>query len=176
MKYLKSLCVRCENGDYDDQFLGQKLPRTGGPESVIDDFDEHTFVNIFEDRPQTTLKRTREIICGDHYNAIYGVPSISSFARLLKRQKISRKVMERFHYLRCPIKRRNFMDTAGYYDGHRFLDIDETLSSYKEFFQRYGYAPKGDVALKTQFQINGRQENESSQNCFIPHSRCFRLF
>ena len=71
MKYLKSLCVRCENGDYDDQFLGQKLPRTGGPESVIDDFDEHTFVNIFEDRPQTTLKRAREIICGDHYNAIY---------------------------------------------------------------------------------------------------------
>ena len=157
VKYLKSLCVRCENGDYDDQFLGQKLPRTGGPERVIDDFDEHTFVNIFIDRPQTTLKRAREIICADHFNAIYGVPSIDSFARVLKRQKISRKVMERVHYLRCPIKRGIFMDTAGYYDGHRFLDIDETLTSYKEFFQRYGYAPKGDVALKTQFQINGRQ-------------------
>ena len=48
--------------------------------------------------------------------------------------------MERVHYLRCPIKRRNFMDTAGYYDGHRFLGIDE---------------------MKTQFQFNGRQENES---------------
>ena len=157
MRYLKRLCARCRNGDYDNQFLGLKLPRSGGPQLVIDNFDVDAFVDIFVVRPQTTLKRAREVLCEDHYNAIYGVPSISSFARVLKRQKISRKVMERVHHLRCPIKRGIFMDTAGYYDGSRFLDIDETQSSYKEFFQRYGYAPKGDVALKTQFQINGRQ-------------------
>ena len=157
VRYLKKLCARCRNGDYGNQFLGLKLPRTGGPELVIDNFDADALINIFVARPQTTLKRAREIMCEDHYNAIYGVPSMSSFARALKRQKVSRKVMERVHYLRCPLQRGIFMDTAGYYHGSRFLDIDETLSSSKEFFQRYGYAPKGDVALKTQFQMNGRQ-------------------
>ena len=157
VRYLKKLCARCRNGDYDNQFLGLKLPRTGGPELVIDNFDADALINIFVARPQTTLKRAREIMCEDHYNAIYGVPSMSSFARALKRQKVSRKVMERVHYLRCPLQRGIFMDTAGYYHGSRFLDIDETLSSSKEFFQRYGYAPKGVVALKTQFQMNGRQ-------------------
>ena len=56
LRCLKMLCARCRNGDYDDQFLGPKLPRSGGPELVIDDFDGDTFVKIFVDRPQTTLK------------------------------------------------------------------------------------------------------------------------
>ena len=49
------------------------------------------------------------------------------------------------------------MNNAAPFEAFRFLDIDETLSTYKEFFQKYGYAPAGEVALKTQFQINGRQ-------------------
>lgn len=157
VNYLKKLCARCDSGDYDEQFLGEKLPRTGGPEYVIDDFDQDAFLNIFADRPQTTLKRAREIMCEDHYDALYGVPSIRSFGRVLKKRKISRKVMERVHHLRCPIQRGTFMDTAGPFDGFRFVDIDETLSTYKEFFQKYGYAPQGEIALKTQFQVDGRQ-------------------
>lgn len=157
VNYLKRLCALCDNGEYDEKFLGVKLPRTGGPELVVDDFDVDAFVNIFADRPQTTLKRAREVMCEEHYDAIYDVPSIRSFGRVLKRRRISRKVMERVHYLRCPILRGIFMDTAGAFDGFRFLDIDETLSTYKEFFQKYGYAPKGEIALKTQFQIDGRQ-------------------
>ena len=38
----------------------------------------------------------------------------------------------------------------------RLVDVDETTSSQKEFLQRYGYAPRGQVAVKTQFHINGR--------------------
>ena len=155
--YLKKLCSRCDSGEYDDQFLGDKLPRNGGPELLIDDFDVDVFVNIFTETPHTTLKRAREIMCEDHYNANYGVPSIRSFGRVLKRRRISRKVMERIHHLRCPISRGIFMRNAAPFDHFRLLDIDETLSTYKEFFQRHGYAPKGEVALKTQFQIDGRQ-------------------
>ena len=141
----------------DDQFLGDKLPRSGGPEFVIDEFDADSFVNIFEDAPHITLKRARQIMCEDHYDADYGVPSIRSFGRVLKKLRISRKVMERVHHLRCPIRREVFMHNAAPFSHFRFLDIDETLSTYKEFFQRHGYAPKGQVALKTQFQIDGRQ-------------------
>ena len=107
--HLRRLCLRRDNGDYDNQFLGDKLPRGGGPALVIDDIDADVFVKIFTERPQTTLKRAREKMCEDHYGAIYGVPSISSFGRLLKKMRISRKVMERVHYLRCPIKRGIFM-------------------------------------------------------------------
>jgi hypothetical protein len=92
----------------------------------------------------------------DHYGAIYGVPSISSFRRLMKKMRISRKVMERVHYLRCPTKRGIYMRTASPFEAFRFLDIDETQSSFKEFFQKYSYAPTDQVALKTPFQINGR--------------------
>ena len=106
-------------------------------------------------------------MCENHYNAIYGVPSIRSFGRVSHRQNISRKVMEQVHYLRCPIKRGIFTDTKGYYDGFRFLDIDETQSSYKEFVQRYGYAPKREVALNTQFQINSRQYSSIAANASI---------
>jgi hypothetical protein len=43
------------------------------------------------------------------------------------------------------------MDSAAPFHGARFVDIDERLSTYQEFFQRYSYAPKGERALKTQF-------------------------
>ena len=38
----------------------------------------------------------------------------------------------------------------------RLVDVDETTSSQKEFLHRYGCAPRGKVAVKTQFHINGR--------------------
>ena len=143
--HLRRLCLRCDKGEYDNQFLGGKVISL-----VIDDFDADVFVNIFTERPQTTLKRASEKMCEDHYGAIYGVPSISSFGRLLKKMRISRKVMERVHYLRCPTKRGIFMRTASPFEAFRFLDIDET-QSYKEFFQKYSCAPTDQVALETPF-------------------------
>jgi hypothetical protein len=149
--YLKKLCSRCDSGEYDQQFLGVKMPRCGGPQNIIDGFDEFIFLNILVDCPQSTLKRAREVMSEDHYDQVYSVPSIRSFGRVLKKRNVSRKVLERVHHLQCPIKRGDFMDSAAPFHGARFVDIDESLSTQKEFFQRYGYAPKGERALKTQF-------------------------
>ena len=44
-------------------------------------------------------------------------------------------------------------NTAGPFDGFRFVAIDETLSTYKEFFQKYG---QGGISFKTYFQVDGR--------------------
>ena len=71
--YLKKLCSRCDSGEYDQQFLGEKLPRSGGPQNVIDGFDEFVFLNILVDCPQSTLKRAREVMCEEHYDQVYGV-------------------------------------------------------------------------------------------------------
>jgi hypothetical protein len=43
------------------------------------------------------------------------------------------------------------MVSAAPFHGARFVDIDESLSTHKEFLKRYGCAPKGERALKTQF-------------------------
>lgn len=64
--------------------------------------------------------------------------------------------MERVHYLRCPILRAAYMDKAAPFHYSLLVDIDETLSTWKEFLQRYGYSPRGSVALRSQFKINGR--------------------
>lgn len=51
LKYLRRLCLRCDSGEYDDQLLGDKLPRSGGPTNIIDELDTDVFVNIFAERP-----------------------------------------------------------------------------------------------------------------------------
>jgi hypothetical protein len=48
------------------------------------------------------------------------------------------------------------MNNIGHVHFSRIVDVDETLSTLKEFLQRYGYVPKGEVAVRTQFQINGK--------------------
>ena len=86
VNYLRSLCLRCDSSDHDEKFFGAKLPRSGGPHHIIDDFDAFIFLAMFREKPQTTL------ICEDHYDAINGVPSIRSFGRLLRRNNVTRKV------------------------------------------------------------------------------------
>lgn len=43
----------------------------------------------------------------------------------------------------------------GPYQHTRIVDVDETLSTVEEFLSKYGYAPRGEVAYRTQFCING---------------------
>ena len=152
--HLHTLCLRCDSGIYDEQFLGAKLARSGGPHRVVDDLDTFIFLDIFAESAQSTLKAAREKMCGDHYGALYGVPSIRTFGRVLERNNVTRKVLGRVHRLRCRLA---FMEHAAPLEFWQFVDIDETLSTYKDFFQRYGYAPKRELAMKTQFQINGHQ-------------------
>ena len=149
--YLRHLCGRCDSGVHDEQFLGAKLPRSGDPQHVIDDLDAFIFLDIFRERAQSTLKGARQTMCAEYYGAIYGVSSICTFGRVLKKNKITRKVLEKVHDLRCPIRRADFMEHAAPFNFWQFVDIDETLSTAKDFFQRYGYAPIGGIALKTQF-------------------------
>ena len=44
--FYKRPCARCDNGDYDDRFIGLRLLCSAGPELVIDNFDVDVFVNI----------------------------------------------------------------------------------------------------------------------------------
>ena len=89
---------------YDQQSLGEKLPRSGGPQDVIDGFDKFILLNMLVDCLLSTLKRARKVKCEEHCNQVYGVLSMRSFGRVLKKRNISRIVLEWVHHLQCPIK------------------------------------------------------------------------
>ena len=67
--YLKKLTLLCDKVFFDQQFLGEKLPRTGGPEFVLNNLDQQYFTDLYLERPQTTLKRERVVMFEDYYNA-----------------------------------------------------------------------------------------------------------
>jgi transposase len=47
------------------------------------------------------------------------------------------------------------MENAGPFDMSRLVDIDETATTAKEFLERHGYSPIGEIAQRPQFAING---------------------
>ena len=112
-------------------------------------------MDIFLARTSIRQKRAREDFAINYYGVEYGAPSASTISRTLKRSDITRKVLQRVHYLRNPVLRAAYMARVAQVHYSRLVDIDETTSTYKEFLQRCGYAPRGRVAVKTQFHING---------------------
>lgn len=48
------------------------------------------------------------------------------------------------------------MEIIAVYDYSNVVDIDETLSTWKEILERYGYAPIGSSAIRAQFHSNGK--------------------
>lgn len=155
-RYLRHLCFRCDSGLYDDQFNGPRAVRSGGPKFVIDGAAEEFLVDIFLARTNIRQKRAREDFAMNYYGIEYGAPSASTISRTLRRCNMTRKVLQRVHHLRNPVLRAAYMARVAQVHHSRLVDIDETTSSQKEFLQRYGYAPRGNVAVKTQFHINGR--------------------
>ena len=153
--YLKTLCNACDGQQENERFFGPRQARSGGPEQKVGAISRAMFIQIFANTPQTRLKRARETFAIDHYGG-FNVPSMSTFVRVLQKENVTRKVLERKHHLRCPLKRISYMNKCAPFHYSRFVDIDETLSTWKEFLQRHGYAPRGEVALKTQFRINGK--------------------
>lgn len=155
-RYLRHLCFRCDSGLFNNQFNGPHAVRSGGPKFVIDGAAQGFLVDIFLARTSIRQKRAREEFAMNYYGVQYGAPSASTISRTLKRSDITRKVLQRVHYLRNPVLRAAYMARVAQVHYSRLVDIDETTSTYKEFLQRYGYVPRGRVAVKTQFHINGR--------------------
>lgn len=154
--YLRKLCKRCDAGIYDDQFNGPRALRSGGPKFTVEPDAEQYLLNIWYQRRQTRQWRAKDDLSINYYGLQFGGPSQSTISRVLSRCEITKKVLQRVHYLRNPILRAEFMDNISHIYHSRIVDIDETLSTWKEFLQRYGYAPKGEIAVRTQFQIIGQ--------------------
>lgn len=154
--YLCRLCRACDTGLEVARFQGERAKRSGGPKFIVDAIAEGFLLDIFRQEKQVRLDLARAKFIEEYYGLEVGGPSVRTVGRVLKRCNYTRKVMQRVHYLRDPVKRAEYMDNCGPFHFSRLVDIDETLSTWKGFLQRYGYAPKGHEAIKTQFRINGR--------------------
>jgi hypothetical protein len=98
----------------------------------------------------------RSVVGPNHYYGVkYGAPSASTISRTLRWSDITRKVLQRIHYLRSPALRAAYMARVAPVHYIRLVDVDETTSTQKEFLQRYGYAPRCQVAVKTQLISTG---------------------
>ena len=156
LNYVSRLCKKCDTGLYDDEFNGQRVKRSGGPKFTVEPDAVQYLLNIWYQRRQTRQWSAREDLTLNYYEEQYGGPRQSTVSRILSRNELPKKVLQRIHYLRNPMLREQFMNNMGHIHYTRIVDVDETLSTWKEFLQRYGYAPKGEVAVRTQFQINGK--------------------
>ena len=155
-RYLTHLCNACDSGLEVARFHGPRAKRSGGPQKLIDDVAEGFLLDIFRETKQVRLEIARKKFLEEYYGLVVGGPSLRTIGRTLARNNFTRKVMQRVHYLRDPVKRAAYMENAAPFHYSLLVDIDETLCTWKEFLQRYGYAPAGEVAVRTQFRINGR--------------------
>lgn len=154
--YLNRLCKICDLDNQVERFHGVRAKRSGGPKFIVGIVAEECFLDIFRQEKQSRIEVAREKFIVDFYGVGAEGPSIRTMGRVLKRANFTRKVMQRVHYLRDPIRRAAYMERVAPFHYSLLVDIDETLSTWKEFLQRYGYAPKGELAIRTQFRINGR--------------------
>lgn len=162
LSYVELLCSRAaatstaEDDISAGEFLDPRPPRSGGPKRVMAVSDVAAFLDIVRNNPHYTTVKARDVLMRDHYGRSHDIPSLPTLCRELKRNHFSRKVLEHRHILRDPVKRAAFLERVGPIAHTRLVDIDETLSTWKEFLSRRGYAPVGDPAFKTQFVINSK--------------------
>jgi len=75
---------------------------------------------------------------------------------VIARLRWSRKKLERRHRDANPLAQLRYMQAMGSRDPFHFKDIDEMNIAPADFTKRYGYAPEGDDAVKTQLVIGTR--------------------
>ena len=155
-RYLQVLCSACDSGLQIGRFHGARAKRSGGQPFKITDLAEVFLLDIFRETKQVRLEIARQKFLADYYGQAIGGPCVRTIGRTLWKGNFTRKVMQRVHYLRDPVKRAAYMENAAPFHFSLLVDIDETLSTWKEFLERYGYAPVREEAVRTQFRINGR--------------------
>ena len=155
-RYLKELCTACDSGLQIHRFNGARAKRPGGPRFMISGPAEVYLLDVFRETKQVRLKIARQRFLAGYYGLDIEGPSVRTIGRTVWRGDFSWKVMQQVHYLRYPVKRAQYIENAAPSYFSLLADIYETLSTWKEFLQRYGYAPVGEEAVRTKYRINRR--------------------
>lgn len=156
LPYVERMCCDAAKNGSANAFMDPTTTRSGGPKKKMSVNATAALLAILRKNPEKSQVKVLAEMSRDYYGTQFGLPHQSTVCRELQRNFFSRKVLEHRHIRRNPVLRAKFLERVGPYEHTRLVDIDETLSTAKEFNQRYGYAAVGDVAFKTQFTVNGK--------------------
>lgn len=81
-------------------------------------------------------------------------PSVATVSRMLRKDDIVRKVVERRHIGADLHRQELYLETVAPLDPDNFIDIDESCCNDAQFLQKYGWARRGENAYGTQFTIS----------------------
>ena len=97
LDHLRHLCSKLKQDAFADVYLLGPAPRTGRPE-ITDDLAQYTAFAVVIGIRHDSLVNMRLVFSRQHYGANDAVrPSLTTFQRIIKKAKLSRKVMERRH-------------------------------------------------------------------------------
>ena len=87
-------------------------------------------------------------------NLPQNVLSLSTFKRILKRGRITRKKIVRRNINQNPIEGVRFLEAIEHIDPRFLIDVDETKHDRESRELKFGYSPEGEECLKDQIVIN----------------------
>jgi len=163
LRYIKDLCAmfRAQSCEQRQEYLRGPKGKNRIMPMVMDGPMKALLLDIASDNPGNTARQTYKQFNvawfgGTRADEANYIPEPTLYRYLTKYGGLSRKVMERRHFRANPILELAWWRKVAPFDPTRFKDIDECSISPKAFESRYGYAPVGRPALRTQIFIGTR--------------------
>jgi transposase len=150
---------RCANVNEVELYLGGPQERFQRGQSSISPYARQYLDSIMDRTNVFRCSTLTATFAHEFYpvNQTRSAPCRSTIQRYVHRRGFSRKVLEHRHILQDQEKRLRFLEDTAFVDPFRWVDIDELPASAKHFEEKYGYAPRGEDAIRMQIQIEGRQ-------------------
>ena len=126
-------------------------PRNDRHLHILDEHHEFFIIGLILEHPTTYLHEVCDIV----YSATRIHVSVPSICRMLKNKKKIKRVAQQ----RSIILRANFIAHMFLYSRMMFVWVDESGSDHRSFLRQYGYAIKGENAIKHTFLSRGKRIN-----------------
>lgn len=155
--HIQRLCHRLEIGSNRDRanFICGPNLRGGRPRRMT--YEEISHIRrMIEHKNYRKLSVLRREFEEEFYNIGDEGPSVSTIGRTLHRMNLSRTTLARIHRLQDHEKRLEYIERVAYADTDNLVDLDETAASPKEFLEKYGWSPVGDVSYRRQLKIGNK--------------------
>jgi transposase len=131
---------------------------TNGKQDMLSDFEKGFLRQLVIDIKFARLSQMRNNFINSYYGEEYQgrLLSLSTFQRVVHRERLSRKVIQRQHILRDDVAGLQFLDRIAMFDPLKLVDIDETANNPESFLMKKGWAPIGDECIKQQICIGSK--------------------
>ena len=112
-------------------------------------------MNLFSEGEYTCLSKLSSDFKDLYFDIPAQAPDYATLVRFSHANRYSRMVMERRHILRNEEERFEFMTDISHREVGSLIFMDETLTTSKEYLEKYGWGLAGGKCIKTQFVICG---------------------